>query len=244
MSINREFVTKSYNNMNIVEGYLDANNKYGLSVPEFTIISKYVNYDDKIIDIGCGVGRVGFGLYENGYKKVTGIDISKEMIKEAKKINDIKQFELTLEVQDILDLKYQDRTFNSALAFHAITPIPKSDNRRKALLEIQRILNNDSYIILSTFLRELRDDDFWINEQYVWKNNLQDKRLHDFGDILGNKNGVEIFIHIPSRIEFINLLEESGYKLLEEFLWTDLVDKNCEVSSAQKCKYWIAKAKK
>ncbi|WMM23939.1 hypothetical protein RBU61_13530 [Tissierella sp. MB52-C2] len=73
---------------------------------------------------------------------------------------------------------------------------------------------------------------------------MQDKRLHDFGDILGNKNGIEIFIHIPSRLKFINLLEESGYELLEEFIWADLVDKDWEINSAQKCKYWIARVKK
>lgn len=244
MDINIAFVNKSYNNRSIVEGYSDANNKYGLSIPEFEVISRYIRRENEILDIGCGVGRVGFGLNEKGYKKITGIDISNGMIEEARKLNDIKQVKLAFEVQDILNMRYRDSTFNSVLAFHAITPIPKRDNRKKALLEIKRILNNNSIIILSTFLRELREDDFWINEEYRWKNNLQDKRLHDFGDILGNKNGIEIFIHIPSRSEFIDLLEESGYELVEEFIWTDLVDKNHDVNPAQRCKYWVARVRK
>ena len=244
VDIDIDFVNKSYNDENIVKGYLDKNNEYGLSIPEKKIISKYIKHNDSILDIGCGIGRASLGLWSSGYKNVTGIDISSKMIQEAERNNSNKNFGVIFEVQNVLKLPYNDHKFDSAVAMHSITPIPKSDNRKKALYEIKRVLKNNSILILSTFLRELREDDFWLKEEYSWCNNTQDRRLHDFGDILIDKDNVEIFIHIPSREEFVTSLEETGFEIIDEFLWSDFIHKDEKIGLAQKCKYWVAKVKK
>lgn len=243
-SIDHEFVNNSYNNEKIIEEYLTSNDKYGITSPELQLCLKYLKLCDNVLDAGCGVGRAGFGLYSNNFKSILGIDISAEMIKKAMEINENKKTSIKFEVQNLLELNFEENCFDAAIAFHSITPIPKKENRKKALKEIRRVLKNDSILILSTFIRELREDNFWYIEEYRWKNDLQNNKLHDYGDLIVNKKGIEVFIHIPSRIEFMSLLEESGYELLEELTWANLNLNNDNIKPAQKCKYWVVKAVK
>ena len=47
--------------------------------------NKYaINLDTPILDVGAGTGLVGQCLYKTGNKKIIGIDISSEMLKQAK----------------------------------------------------------------------------------------------------------------------------------------------------------------
>ena len=69
----------------IVCKYASLNYLWGLWESEKYAVSKYCSPSDKIIDIGCGAGRISINLYELGYKNITGIDILKSMIIQAKK---------------------------------------------------------------------------------------------------------------------------------------------------------------
>ena len=244
MGINIEFVKKCYNNKKRIDSYLDYFNSgidFGISYPERKLIQKYFKQDSNILDIGCGVGRVEFALSNLGYKKITGIDISEGMINEAEKINNTLGKNINFKIENVMELSFGDNEYESAIAFHAITPIPEVKNRYKALKEIYRVLRPGGNLIISTFLREMRTDGFWEDEIAKWKSNLQDKRLYEFGDIISNNEGVEVFIHIPNRTEFANLLKSAGFTVTTEYVWSDLMNTDEEVTEAQKCKYWVAK---
>lgn len=131
MKIDLDFVKKSYTNLNVIKSYAQKRNEYGLSCIEKKIITRYFKSENQLLDVGCGTGRVSFGLHELGYKKITGIDISEEMIKVACSHKDEMHTELKFDVQNVLELQYQENSFDGAIIFHAITPIPKRENRKR-----------------------------------------------------------------------------------------------------------------
>lgn len=85
MKINIDDVKGSYNASEIVKGYLDKQEKMGLSLSEWHLIKKYGKRGDRFIDIGCGTGRVSIALASNNYSNILGIDLSDTMISVAKK---------------------------------------------------------------------------------------------------------------------------------------------------------------
>ena len=60
-----------------------ANEKKFSTPFQMDLYKKYVSNDKKILDIGCGYGRILKELYDNGYTDLLGIDFSSEMIKLA-----------------------------------------------------------------------------------------------------------------------------------------------------------------
>lgn len=82
---------------------------------EVDFIESEINYDKKIniLDIGCGTGRHSIELGKRGYK-VTGIDLSSSMIKQAR----VKMKEVDIDVNFIiknaLDIEY-NREFDLCL---------------------------------------------------------------------------------------------------------------------------------
>ena len=69
-----------------------------------------------LIDLGCGPGQTTKFLFDNGFTDTIGIDISTEMISVAKQTNP----NLNFKQADILNLKFQDNSFGSAIAFYSI----------------------------------------------------------------------------------------------------------------------------
>ncbi|MFT5116413.1 MAG: SAM-dependent methyltransferase [Parasphingorhabdus sp.] len=68
----------------------DLLNEYGYTAHKLATLALTRMLQDKsasIIDVGCGTGLVGLELAESGFKTIDGIDISKNMLAEAEKIN-------------------------------------------------------------------------------------------------------------------------------------------------------------
>ena len=59
----------------------------------------------KILDLGCGTGIFSFGAAITGAKKVTGIDIDKNVIKNAKAFAKKINFEINFKIQNIKDVQ-------------------------------------------------------------------------------------------------------------------------------------------
>jgi len=241
MAFDMEGVQRTYNSSKLTQSYLDKQQFYGLSKPEWAIIKKYSDCHDRVMDIGCGTGRVCMGLENVGYKNLVGVDVSERMICLASQ-NVLPESTIRFERLDIIHEEPSLKDFKLALAFHGISPIPNRLDRIKALKNISRLLVADGIVILSTFLR-CDQDEFWRLERERWQNKLQDKRLVDYGDRIINKEGVEIFIHIPSKKDFTELIEEAGYSLLECIEWDQLLEEgqDQEVHKAQRCTYWVIK---
>ncbi len=104
------------------------------------ILKKYSR--GKALDLGCGTGRYSLYLDSLGHS-VTGVDISKDMIRLAQKKSKKVQF-----IQgDISNLSFEDNKFDlmvSGLAIHYVK------NLEKAINEFARVLRPGGQLIISS----------------------------------------------------------------------------------------------
>lgn len=232
--IDREFIRQCYLKQGPVQYYTDAVYEVGLWESEKIIFQKYLkNKEDKIIDIGCGAGRVAISLYKLGYHNTIGLDISKSMTDRAKQIANQMGVNIDFYDCDAVAMPFDNNIFDMAIfAFNGLMQIPGIENRIKVMLEVKRILKPGGYFIFASHDRdrELQWDLFWIKEKEKWLKGIQDIRLHELGDriIKGKAEDENTFLHFPNREEIIYSLKKAGLLLIEDIWREDL----CEESSA------------
>lgn len=101
-----------------------------------------------ILDLGCGDGRDALIFSERGFK-VTGIDLSDEMLNIARK----KVNSGIFEKMDIRSLKFKDCSFDGIWAVASLLHVPKKDIPR-VLSESYRVLNRGGIMYASVKVGE------------------------------------------------------------------------------------------
>ena len=141
------------------EDYWDGDRKYGYGgyrydgrwrpVAEAMAQHYGLQADAKILDVGCGKGYL---LYEFTQvlpgAEVTGIDISKYAIENAKE--EVKPF---LRVGNAVSLPYEDGYFDYVFSITTLHNLYNYD-LRKALQEIQRVGKNHKHVIVESYRNE------------------------------------------------------------------------------------------
>lgn len=110
-----------------------------------SLIQIYVKTGDKILDLGCGNGRLISILPEN--ISYNGIDISTELIKKARTRYPHNNFQ----IGNLLSLPYADQTFDTIIAIASLNHIPSDQLRQQAINEIHRVLKNNGIFITSNW---------------------------------------------------------------------------------------------
>lgn len=109
---------------------------------EFLAEANLLKANDKILEIGCGIGSVVFELSKQGHD-ITGVDISREAIAYGlKKYDDIK-----LQVQAAEVLPYEDQSFDIVLSFDLFEHIAQIDRH---VSEVSRVLRAGGYYLFQT----------------------------------------------------------------------------------------------
>jgi len=242
--INTDFIRKSFAEEKTVSDYARAVTEIGLWESEKIMIKKYFNPESRILDIGCGAGRTTIGLYKLDYHRVEGLDLSEFMIEQARRVSKEMNNDITFRVGDAACMDYDDETFEAALfSFNGIMQIPERKNRIKVLKEIERILKTKGYFLFTTHDREgsKEYESFWQEEKKKWTSHLEDERLHEFGDRVIKMEERDIFLHFPTREEVILSLEETGFRLIEGILRSELCEEPKEVKKfSTDCVLWLA----
>jgi ubiquinone/menaquinone biosynthesis C-methylase UbiE len=97
----------------------------------------------QVCEIGCGPGQISRYLKDSA-ADVCGIDLSREMVKQARRLNSDIQFESG----DMLALKCADASFGAIVSFYAIIHLRREDVI-KALREMNRVLHPGGLLLLS-----------------------------------------------------------------------------------------------
>ena len=109
---------------------------------------QYLRPQARILDYGCGYGRLLNQLSEAGYGNAVGIDFSDKMLRQCR-----SQFpHLTLVQNDGLTLPFRDRAFDAVLLFAVLTCIPSDDDQRVLLAEVRRVLCPEGILYISDLL--------------------------------------------------------------------------------------------
>ena len=106
------------------------------------ILRKHVHGNDAL-DFGCGTGRSTRFLKKLGFN-VVGVDISENMIYQAKKISPNEDYQL---VEDGYFCQFRDSTFDLALSIFTFDNIPTRQKKIKNLREISRVLKTEGNFV-------------------------------------------------------------------------------------------------
>ncbi len=138
-------------------------------------------------DFGCGPGQTTNFLYDEGLVNITGIDISAEMIKTARRLFPAIKFEKG----NLLNLSYKEKSFGSALAFYSIVHF-SYDQLRIAFKEVNRVLAT--------------------NGQFLFSFHVGNDIVHF--DKAGNVD-VDVDLYFFQTAKIIELLNEAGFGILD-----------------------------
>jgi len=119
--------------------------------------SNLVKDDGKVYDIGCGPGEVAYFLSAFGVN-VSGIDISEEMVKEARKLSPHIEFQMG----DMFNLKIPNDSAIGISAFYTIVNF-EINKVEKAFMEFFRVLKSGGYLLISFHIgsKKIQLDEFF-----------------------------------------------------------------------------------
>jgi SAM-dependent methyltransferase len=105
--------------------------------------------DHRLLDLGCGYGRILSDLYRRGHGRLTGVDCSPAMLRRAQE-NGVAA---RLAAGSAGALPFRDGVFDGVLAVALFTCIPDLDDQRRVAAEIHRVLRPGGLLFASLFLR-------------------------------------------------------------------------------------------
>ena len=121
-------------------------------------LTEKVNGHGTICDLGCGVGQVAGYLHSRG-ARVCGIDLSTEMIKQARRLNPDIAFQQgnMLALTDVAE-----NSFGGIAAFYSVIHIPRA-SLVDALQEIKRVLCPGGRLLLTFHIgqKDLHLAEWW-----------------------------------------------------------------------------------
>ena len=120
---------------------------------EIAFVLSRIKHNDKVLDLGCGYGRVALKLLEKA-KTIVGIDISKDNIELAMKTFD-KHDNCEFFVMDAVDLKFADNTFDMVICVQNGISAFKVDPLR-LINESIRVTKKGGTVLLSSY-----SEKFW-----------------------------------------------------------------------------------
>lgn len=138
-------IKKSNMNEQIVKYWNDVHKKYTSRYDDW--LNKYLKYiekDNKILEIGCGRAYSSIYLYNEGYKNITASDISETALNKIKEENE----HLNTQILNISGkYPYKDNEIDIIIADLSLHYFNKLETK-KIVNEIFRVLSKNGYLII------------------------------------------------------------------------------------------------
>lgn len=145
MKYNRNQVIKSYDAgaKDYADNYYHELDNKPLDRKILTSFAQLIPPNEIIYDMGCGPGQIANFLYQQNIN-IHGADISRQMIKTAKKLNP----NIPFHQDDMLNLKLKTESIFGITAFYAVVHFT-IDEVKQALFEFLRVIKKGGYILFS-----------------------------------------------------------------------------------------------
>ena len=173
-------------------------------------LKRYIKPRDKILDVGCGNGRLQEILKEKNVDYI-GVDISEKLIEIAKRKYPRAKF---IVLTDPLKLPFEDNSFDKVFAIRVLHHIPSEDFRKKFLKELKRVLKPSGLLILTVWSWKSRDKrSFFRILKSIFLKIIKKSEL-DFGDVFVPwKNRIQRYYHFFSKRGLKKLMKECGFQI-------------------------------
>lgn len=225
--------------------YTEATEQVGLWKSEEIIFKRvFPDKDEKLLELGCGTGRISFGLYKAGYHRLLATDFSRKMVKVAKVLSQKLKLEVEFQKQDATDLAFEDASFDGVIfGFNGMMQIPGLANRRKVIAESFRVLSPGGYFVFTAHDRTLTKwKKFWATERKKWNHGKQDPELQEFGDRFEETSKGKLFIHVPDVSELRSDLQAAGFIVERDVLRSKLAEEDPLTQKySDECRFWVCR---
>ena len=103
--------------------------------------------ETQVLDVACGTADSTIALAKAGVPRVTGVDISEEMLKVGEKKIDKLNLNsvISLKVEDCENLSFEDNTFDAAFIAFGIRNF---EDKKKGLKELHRVLKPNGLLLI------------------------------------------------------------------------------------------------
>ncbi|MFD5795414.1 class I SAM-dependent methyltransferase [Streptomyces diastatochromogenes] len=108
----------------------------------------------RLLDYGCGYGRVMAELSDHGFSDVSGVDLSPTLIERGRELRSDLRFSVLESPPDLTDAS---ATFDVVLLFAVLTCIPDNDAQQALVAELNRVLAPGGLLYVSDLV--LQDDE-------------------------------------------------------------------------------------
>jgi ubiquinone/menaquinone biosynthesis C-methylase UbiE len=241
--VDKATVLQHFEDPGVVEHYKEAAAQLGLWKSEKLIFQRLFQPDQSLLELGCGGGRIAIGLWELGYRHILGIDYSKPMVDEARKLNRRLEYGIAFQKGDATALDYEDNLFDGAIfGFNGLMQIPTRELRVQAMKEIWRVIRPGAWFVFTSHDRQNpKYKKFWHDEKLKWRKEKQQPELDEFGDRYGESPWGLMYIHVPETREVRRDLKEAGFRVEADVLRSQFCEESLEVQEfSDDCRFWIA----
>jgi SAM-dependent methyltransferase len=246
--VSGETVQADFNAITTVLHYTRAAHFIGLWKSELALIGKYLpDRNARLLEAGCGAGRVAVGLWHQGYHRVTAFDFAAELLEQAENLaREHGITGLTFLHADATDpelcniIRY---TFDGVLfLFNGMMQIPGRENRRAAMRGLHAACRPGAHFIFSTHDREdPKDVKEWAKEAERWARGEQNPRLLEFGDRYFTDENGNTFMHLPDRKEVLEDMAATGWSHVHDATRNELASETPKVRNfSDNCRFWVA----
>ncbi|HEX8885489.1 MAG TPA: class I SAM-dependent methyltransferase [Noviherbaspirillum sp.] len=115
---------------------------------DVALLSAHLHPTARILDYGCGYGRLSAELQQTGYRDIIGMDISVEMVARARATCP----DLVFEVTEGTSLRLENETIDAVLLFAVLTCITSNHVQKALVAEIARVLRPGGIVYVSDYL--------------------------------------------------------------------------------------------
>ncbi len=176
---------------------------------ELRSLEKYVSPKDRVLDLGCGNGRL-YDLIEKKNVSYCGLDASEKLVEIARE----KYPEADFKVGDALDLPFAENSFDKIISIGVFHHISSFDMRLKFLKEACRVLRPEGFLIVTVWkLPPLKE--MILRAKFLFLKFLGKSKMGS-GDVLvpWNRDCLR-YVHLFDEKELRKLAEKAGLKVKE-----------------------------
>lgn len=244
MTTDSEEIRAYFDREDVLEHYARATANLGLWRSEEVVFRRLFQAQDRLLEVGCGTGRIALGLHELGYQHLLGVDLSRSMIKRARLLATLLEYQVSFQVGDATRLIFEDGLFDGAIfGFNGLMQIPARTARQTALREILRVVRPGGYFAFTSHDRDhYTSRSYWTAEAERWRTGAQNPALAEFGDRIVESDIGRHFIHVPSRPEVLEDLASAGWEWIEDAMRSEIANEPQDVREfADECRFWIVR---
>ena len=175
---------------------------------DLEFLKDYIGPGDKVLDFGCGNGRL-VGFLENDYQELVGVDISQKLIDTATEKYSNEKTKFFKVDPELSKLPFEDNSFDVIFSIAVFHHLPSKDYRLQMAKELYRVLRPQGKLIVSVW-------NLW--QKRFWRYHLKElgRSGLDWGDLyVPFKAGNRIFDryhHAFRKRELVSLFHKAGFK--------------------------------